>query len=96
MKLGEIQFLENITARRSLSVVGEKDFPASGNHCFSPFFKDSCQFFSVWYFSTKSFISTDRFSSYWKPFSFAQSFSSVETVTKINGSELLKKDHIFN
>ena len=35
------------------------------------------------------------FSGYWKPFWFAQSFSSVENVTEINGSQFLKKDHIL-
>ena len=38
---------KNIPARGSLFMVGETDFPASGNHSFSPFFRDSCQFFSV-------------------------------------------------
>ena len=37
-----------IAARGSLFVVEETDFPASGNHVFSQFFRDSCQFFSVW------------------------------------------------
>ena len=32
MKLGEIQFLKNITARGSLFMVGETDFPASGKN----------------------------------------------------------------
>ena len=38
---------KSITARRSLLVVGETSFPANGNHFFSPFFRDSSQFFSV-------------------------------------------------
>ena len=48
MKLGEIQFLKNITARGSLFMVGGMDFPASGKHFFLHFVRDSCQFFFVW------------------------------------------------
>ena len=80
-------------------MVGKIDFPASGKHFSSPFFRDSCQFFCLAekYFSTKSFIpgGGNGFSGYWKPFWFAQSFSSVENVTEINGSQFLKKDHIL-
>ena len=49
------------------------------------------------YFSTKFFIpgGGNGFSAYWKPFWFPQSFSSVENVTEINGSQFLKKDHIL-
>ena len=39
LKLGEIQFLKNITTRRSLFVVGKTDFPASRNHFFSSIFQ---------------------------------------------------------
>ena len=48
LKLGEIQFLKNTTARGSLFMLGETDFPASGKHFLSPFFRDSCQFVFVW------------------------------------------------
>ena len=37
IKIRQIQFLKNISARGSLFVVGETDFPASGNHLFSSF-----------------------------------------------------------
>ena len=42
MKLVKIQLF----TRGSLFVVEETGFPASGNHFFSPFFRDICQFFS--------------------------------------------------
>ena len=80
---------------------GETHFPASRDHLFPTFFRDSCQFFPrlVWkYFSTKSFIpaSGNRFSGRWKPFWFAQSFFLlVETITEISGSQFLKEYHII-
>ena len=45
----------------------------------------------------ESFIAANgnRFSGWQKPFSFTQSYSSVKTVSKINGSQFLKKDHIL-
>ena len=49
------------------------------------------------YFSTKSFIPAggNGFSGQWKPFSFAQSFSSEwKPSLKINGSQFLKKNNI--
>ena len=80
MELGKIQFLKNIPARVSLSVVEETDFPAGGNHFFLHFSEAPVSFFPSGkkkYFSTKSFIATcgNGFSGYWKPFSFVQRFS---------------------
>ena len=45
MELGEIQFLKNIPARVSLSVVEETDFPAGGNHFFLHFSEVPVSFF---------------------------------------------------
>ena len=73
LKLGEIQFLKNILARGSLFMVGETDFPASGNH-FSLHFKEAPLSFSP--SGRKVFFIEILHSSCWKPLSFTQSFSS--------------------
>ena len=58
LKLGKIQFLKNISARGSLFMVGETDFPASEKHFFLHFQIILSVFFRLVeeYFSTKSFI----------------------------------------
>ena len=85
--------------QRSLFVVGETDFPAGGNHFFLSFTEHLVSFFCLLekYFSKLSFVPAggNGFSDQRKPFLFAQSFSSVETVTKINASLFLKKYHIL-
>ena len=80
-------------------MAGEIDFPARGKHFSSPFFRDSCEFFLS---SRKAFFNEILHSGWWKRifwlleiFWFPQSFSSVENVSEINGSQYLKKDHIL-
>ena len=79
-KLDEIQFLENTSVRGSLFVVGKTNFQASGNHFFLHFVETPVSFFRLEekYFSKKFFILAggNGFAVQWKPFSFAQSFSS--------------------
>ena len=59
-------------AMGSLFMVGEMDLPASGNHFFSPFFRDSCQLFPS---SRKVFFNEILNSGWWK-----RIFWLVETV----------------
>ena len=69
------------SCKRSLFMVGETDFPTSGDHFFFSIFKrlPSVLFrLEEKYFSTESFIPAggNRFSGLRKSFSFAQSFFS--------------------
>ena len=58
-------------------MVGETDFPASGNHFFLSILSVSFRLVEK-YFSTKSFIPAggNGFSDYWKTFLFGQSSST--------------------
>ena len=81
--------LKNITARGSLLVVEETDFPASGNYFFLSIFGDSCQFYPS---STKVFFNQILHSGWWKlifwlvenVFAYSEFFLQVKTVSKIN------------
>ena len=81
-------------------MVGETDFPASGNHFFFSIFQRHLSVFYRLvekYFSTKSFTPAggNGLSGQWEPFPFAQRFSSeLKPSLKINGSQFLKKNNI--
>ena len=77
-------------------MVEETDFPARGNHFFVHFSGTPVSFLRLVekYFSTKSFIPADFLAS-GNRFHLLKVFFSVETVTKNNGSQYLKKDHIL-
>ena len=101
MKLGEIQFFENITARESLFMLGETDFPAIGQHFFFLHFSETAV--SFYPSSRKVFFNEIFHSGWWKRifwlvetvFVCSEFSLYVETVTKINGRQYLKKNHIL-
>ena len=81
-------------------MVDATGFAASENHFFSPFFDTPVSFFPS---SRKVFFYEILHSGWWKQIFrlletvlvSSEFFLLLETVTKINGSQFLKKDHIL-